>query len=146
MIPTDITDTDAIAALVEDTSARFGPVDILVDNAGIMLANPMIEGRTDEWQRMIELNLTAVLNLSGALRAEFASSAVRITDIKPGGVDTELAGHISHPALRERIMTAPQRTRLLDPDDVADTIAYAVTRPPHVCLSHLTVMPIGQAR
>lgn len=191
--PADITDPDAVDGVVAQANS-LGPVDLLVNNAGVMLANPLTERRDDEWQRMIGVNLTGILNLtraflpdllstaasgraadivnvsstgadvrvpgfavygatkaaisylSAALRAELAGSNLRITDIKPGGVRTELAEHTSHPRIREQLRTAHERMRLLGPGDVAEAIVYAVTRPPHVCLSQLTVMPVNQAQ
>ena len=193
-VPADITQSAAIRALTEQVTARLGTVDLLVNNAAVMLPNPLTEGRADEWQHMLGLNVGALLQvtrallpgllsvaadgraadvvnvsstgadvrspafavygatkaavtyLSGAIRVELASTGLRVTDVKPGGVDTELFQHATHPGIREQLATAGQRMRLLDADDVADTIVYAVTRPPHVCLSQLTVMPVNQAQ
>jgi NADP-dependent 3-hydroxy acid dehydrogenase YdfG len=60
-VPADVTDPaalDAAGALVAD---RLGPVDLVVANAGVMLPGPLEELRTEEWRRMIDLNLTGVL-------------------------------------------------------------------------------------
>ncbi len=88
----------------------------------------------------------AISYLSAALRTELAARTLRVTDLKPGGVHTELASHTSNPRIREQLATAHERMRLLDPDDVADAIVYAVTRPAHVCVSQLSVLPVDQAR
>jgi NADP-dependent 3-hydroxy acid dehydrogenase YdfG len=36
--------------------------------------------------------------------------------------------------------------QVLRPEDIADAIVYAATRPPHVCLNEVVVRPTGQAR
>ncbi|MGW4369307.1 hypothetical protein ACWEKT_27060 [Nocardia takedensis] len=71
---------------------------------------------------------------------------MRVTDVKPGGVATELFDHATHPAIRESMVAAAETGTLLAADDVADTICYAVTRPAHLCLSQLSVVPRTQPR
>lgn len=57
-LSTDITDEEQVAALVEGTIERFGGVDILVNNAGITINTPAEEMSQEEWQRVIDINLT----------------------------------------------------------------------------------------
>lgn len=56
--PTDITDEEQVAALVEGTVDQFGGVDVLVNNAGIRIFAPAEERSQEEWQRVIDVNLT----------------------------------------------------------------------------------------
>ena len=56
-----MTDEGAQTRAAERISEGLGEIDIVVANAGIMLPSPVMELRTDEWQRMIDLNLTGVL-------------------------------------------------------------------------------------
>ncbi|MFI9818829.1 SDR family oxidoreductase [Saccharothrix variisporea] len=65
----DLTDT---AATVHDA---FGRVDLVVNNAGVMLANPIAAGRTDEWRRMIDTNITGVLNVIHTFTKDLTSAA-----------------------------------------------------------------------
>lgn len=51
-------DVDAVIAAATET---FGRVDVLINNAGLMAIAPMAEGRTDEWDRMIDLNIKGLL-------------------------------------------------------------------------------------
>jgi len=56
----DVTDEDQVRQLVQDTANHFGHLDILVNNAGLMLQGPILDAPSDEWRRMINLNLLGV--------------------------------------------------------------------------------------
>ncbi|KAA9162654.1 glucose 1-dehydrogenase [Amycolatopsis acidicola] len=58
--PTDITDAAAVEAMVEATVERFGRVDILVNNSGIVATTPLLEQEPEEWDRVIATNLRGV--------------------------------------------------------------------------------------
>ncbi|MCA5893609.1 hypothetical protein LEP48_09630 [Isoptericola sp. NEAU-Y5] len=60
-------------------------------------------------------------------------------------VDTELASHLSDPAMREFAARMAGEIRILDPQDVAEAVLFAVTRPPHVSISELLIRPTEQA-
>jgi NADP-dependent 3-hydroxy acid dehydrogenase YdfG len=60
-VAVDITDHAALSAAKATVNERLGRVDLLVNNAGVMLPAPIQDGRIDEWQRMIDLNLTGLL-------------------------------------------------------------------------------------
>jgi NADP-dependent 3-hydroxy acid dehydrogenase YdfG len=84
---------------------------------------------------------------SEALRQEVLHAGIRVTVVAPGFVDTELQSHNENPL----VQTAMERSReeigeVLVPEDIADAIAYAVTRPAHVCLNEVLVRPTRQAR
>lgn len=59
-IPVDVTDEAQVEALVEQVSAEFGSIDILVNNAGITYNVPAEQMELNEWQRVIDINLTGV--------------------------------------------------------------------------------------
>lgn len=80
--PTDLRDARAIDALFADVRARFGGVDVLVNNAGLGRAAPLSSGSTDAWREMLEVN---VLALSICTREA-------LTDMRARGDD----GHIVH--------------------------------------------------
>lgn len=58
-VPTDVTDADSVAAMVDETEARLGPVDILVNNAGANVFYRPLEMPDAEWQRCLTLDLEA---------------------------------------------------------------------------------------
>jgi NADP-dependent 3-hydroxy acid dehydrogenase YdfG len=56
-IETDVTDREQAQAAVERTAQELGRLDIVVNNAGVMLLGPIVDAPVEEWDRMIELNL-----------------------------------------------------------------------------------------
>jgi NADP-dependent 3-hydroxy acid dehydrogenase YdfG len=60
-IGADVTDQDALDRALATVHEAYGPVDLLVNNAGVMLPAPIQDGRMDEWRRMIDLNVTGLL-------------------------------------------------------------------------------------
>jgi NADP-dependent 3-hydroxy acid dehydrogenase YdfG len=57
----DVTDTAAFRAAVCEAEAVFGPVDCLVNNAGVMLLGQLDVQDPDEWRKMFDLNVLAML-------------------------------------------------------------------------------------
>lgn len=58
---TDVTVTSDVKALVQKAVDVFGRVDVMINNAGLMSIAPMSECKTDEWDRMIDINIKGVL-------------------------------------------------------------------------------------
>ncbi|MFJ2777351.1 SDR family oxidoreductase [Kitasatospora sp. NPDC087315] len=192
-VTADVTDQASVDAAAKAVHDAYGPVDLVVNNAGVMLPNPLTDGRIDEWTRMIDTNLTgalrivraftadlvaaaaegrtadlvnvssiashvsfpdyavygatkaAVTQLSAALRTELSPRDVRVSAVEPGLTDTELAGHIDNPVLREQLGGLFTMVPALTADDIADLIVYTVSRPRHVNLRHLVALPTRQA-
>ncbi|HET8710230.1 MAG TPA: SDR family oxidoreductase [Spongiibacteraceae bacterium] len=60
-IPTDVTDTEQIRAMIDSAHTQFGRIDILVNNAGGVAPKPFIEQSERAWRRAIDLNLVSML-------------------------------------------------------------------------------------
>lgn len=58
----DVTNYDQVKSVIDETVRRFGRIDVLDNNAGIMPGSPLVAGQRDDWQRMIDINIEGVLN------------------------------------------------------------------------------------
>ncbi len=183
----DVSGEDGARGAVAFAVKAFGRLDLLVNNAGVMLLGPVEGADVQEWRRMVELNLLGtmyathaalphlvatrghvvvvssvaarvsrngyagysaskfgVAAFAEALRQEMCPKGVRVTVIAPGMVATELAGHITHEPSRRALAERAAALTPLSPEDVADALLYAVTRPPHVALGEIVIRPTGQ--
>ncbi|WP_423222013.1 SDR family oxidoreductase [Ideonella lacteola] len=61
-VATDVTDAAQVQALAQQALARFGRIDVLINNAGIMPLAPLAKLKVDEWSRMIDVNIKGVLH------------------------------------------------------------------------------------
>jgi clavulanate-9-aldehyde reducatase len=187
----DVSDEAQARAFVEAAHREHGGLNVLVNNAGVMLLGPVDGAPTEEWRRMLDVNLWGLLicthaalpliaasgggdvvNISStagrradaggavynmtkfgvhafseALRQEALHAGIRVTIVAPGFVETELQGHNVNPMVVQTLERSRERIgEVLQPEDIADAIRYAVTRPPHVCLNEVLVRPKSQSR
>jgi clavulanate-9-aldehyde reductase len=66
-IPTDVGDEAQARAFVERAHSELGQLDVLVNNAGVMLLGPITNADTEEWRRMINANVFGVLYCTHAV-------------------------------------------------------------------------------
>ncbi|HET7052821.1 MAG TPA: SDR family NAD(P)-dependent oxidoreductase [Solirubrobacterales bacterium] len=192
-IEADVTDSEQAIAMVGRTVDELGGLDIVVNNAGVMLLGPIEDAPTEEWERMIDVNLKGLIatthaalphllaaaedsqrgcadlvNISSvagrvaragsgvynltkhgvgafgeSFRQEFAGRRVRSTLVEPGAVATELTDHIRD-GVREQVRDRFAGIQVLESEDIADAIAYAVTRPAHVSVNEILIRPTEQ--
>jgi NADP-dependent 3-hydroxy acid dehydrogenase YdfG len=193
VVEADITDAGRPAAVVAEVVDRLGRLDTVVNNAGIMLLGPIADAAVEEWTRMFELNVSALMAMSHAalphlleaaeqgprnvadlvnvssvagrrvaagggvyqatkhavgafseaVRQEVAGRHVRVSLVEPGAVATELLDHVREEVRRH----AEQRfagVERLEAEDIADAIAYVVTRRRRVAVNELLVRPTEQ--
>jgi NADP-dependent 3-hydroxy acid dehydrogenase YdfG len=86
----------------------------------------------------------AVAHLTRNLRAELGPRGVRVKNVEPGLVGTELGDHTSDAAIRESLATWRDEIGALPPEDIADAIAFAVAAPPRMNVAELIVLPTAQ--
>jgi 3-oxoacyl-[acyl-carrier protein] reductase len=61
-IRADVADASAVKMLFDQAEAAFGPVDVLVNNAGILKVSPLSDVADEDYQRLIAVNLTGTFN------------------------------------------------------------------------------------
>ncbi|UGT65784.1 SDR family oxidoreductase [Nocardia gipuzkoensis] len=188
----DVGDQQSVRDAAATVRAAFGPVDLVVANAGVMLAAPFESALTDEWDQMVGTNITgllytarafiddllaaateggqadlvlvgsigghtvfpnyavytatkaAVAHLTRNLRAEFGPRGVRVKNIEPGFVGTELGAGMQDEQQRAGLEQWRTAIEILEPADIAAAITYAVGVPQHVNIAELVVVPTQQ--
>jgi len=182
--PTDVTDRGEVRALVGRAESELGPVDALVNCAGVMYYTLMKNVREDEWDRTVEVNCKGALNcvaavlpgmlergrghiitvssdagrvvfpglavysaskffveaLSKGLRLETAGTGVKVSTVQPGNVATDLLDLSGDEEALEQY-GQPTGARVLDPEDVAASVVYALSQPEHVSVNEILVEP-----
>jgi NADP-dependent 3-hydroxy acid dehydrogenase YdfG len=169
----DVTSWEDQQALVATTLERFGRMDVFFANAGFGAKRGFLEESVEQWESMVLTNVLgaalsiraclphfreqnsghvlltssvagrrwvigslysctkhAVSAMGESLREEVAETDIKVTLIEPGMVDT--------PFFDDR------PTGALEADDIARTVLFALTQPPHVDVNEILVRPVHQ--
>lgn len=86
----------------------------------------------------------AVKAITQTLRIELVATDIRVTTIDPGLVETNFS-NVRFNGDTERAKNVYKGITPLTPDDVADAVLYAATRPPHVSINEMILTPVNQA-
>lgn len=90
----DITDDEAVRTAITETRETAGRLDIVVNNAAIIVRKPFLELSLEEWRRVIDINLTACFSVAQhAARIMVAQGSGRVINIG------SIMGHVSRPLL-----------------------------------------------
>jgi NADP-dependent 3-hydroxy acid dehydrogenase YdfG len=187
----DVSEEDTARAFVEGAAEAIGGLDVLINNAGVMLLGGVEGADTEEWREMVGVNLLGLLycthaalplmregggghivnissvagrtanlgsgvynltkwgvtGFSEALRQEALHSGIRVTVVEPGFVATELQGRNTNPAVLDAIeKMREQAGEVMEAEDIAAAILYALSQPQRVNVNEILVRPTGQQR
>jgi NAD(P)-dependent dehydrogenase (short-subunit alcohol dehydrogenase family) len=126
-VSTDVTDEAAVAALFEQAQARFGQVDVLVNNAGIADSTPADAMPLDLWRKVMDTNLTsAFLCARAAIPLMKRQGRGRIINV--GSISAKVP-RANSPAYTASKWGLDGLTRALAIDCRADNIAVSAFHP-----------------
>jgi len=100
VVRADLADAEAVRAMVDGAAAELGGLDVLVNNAGVYLAHPMLDGSYEQWQEAwratLGVNLTGAANATWcAVRHMIAGGGGRVVNVGSRGA---YRGEPTHPA------------------------------------------------
>ncbi|MCG8424470.1 MAG: SDR family oxidoreductase [Proteobacteria bacterium] len=135
----DVTDREDVARFAQAARDVWGPIDVLVNNAGVMPLSPLAALKVEEWDRMIDVNLKGVLNGIAAVLPEMAAKGVGHI-INMGSIGalaasptaaiycaTKFAVRAISDGLRQE--TAALRVTCVHPGVVESELAHSITDP-----------------
>jgi NADP-dependent 3-hydroxy acid dehydrogenase YdfG len=142
---TDVTSRKNVEELVSFTLDTYGQIDVLFNNAGIMPLSYMKNGRVEEWDQMIDVNIKGVLHGVGAILPHMlernsghiiTTSSVAGHGIFPSGTvycATKFAARVIMEGLAKELVKTQIRTTTISPGvvdtELPDLIADAEVRP-----------------
>ena len=93
---TDVSKREEVKSLVDFAISKYGKIDVIFNNAGLMPNSPLSEFRTDEWDEMIDVNLKGVVNGIEAVLPHFIEqkSGHVISTSSVAGLNTYLGAGI----------------------------------------------------
>jgi NAD(P)-dependent dehydrogenase (short-subunit alcohol dehydrogenase family) len=178
VVPTDVRQEPAVAALVKRTLAEYARIDVLITAAGVAGFGPVADSKTDDWDQMLAVNLRGavlccravlptmmaqrrgtIINIGSAVTSRTVTGSAAYTaskygllgfsrvlaeEMRPHGVRVGVlsAGATDTP-LWEGMPGAPDRARMLRPEQVAEAALFMAALEPNATLEELTLLPPG---
>jgi 3-hydroxy acid dehydrogenase / malonic semialdehyde reductase len=183
----DVTDPASCERFVNRVVQEFGPIDILVNAAGLALGRDPFDASTEvDEETVLETNVHGLIRMTRlvlphlrdgghivnlgsvagrqaypdgalyvtskfavrgftyALREDLLGRPIRITTVDPGLVETEFS-LVRFRGDADKAEKVYAGVEAMKPDDIAECILFAVTRPPHVNVDELVVKALAQS-
>lgn len=185
----DLRKESDILAFMAAIRQRWGGIDVLINNAGLGHKQSLLEGDTEAWRDMLEVNVLAlcvctreairnmrqrdgrghvvhissmsahrvpagsgvysatkyaVRSLTEGLRQELREAGlnIRVSSISPGYVETEFAAQYHKSQAKAEALYS--QYPMLQPEDIASTVAYILSQPDHVQIHDVLLRPTQQ--
>lgn len=187
----DVNDREKFDESIKKAVEKYGPVDCLINNAGVMLLGKVQSQNPEEWQQMVNTNIMGVLNgthlvlpsmierrggtiinissiagrktfpnhavycgtkfgvhaFTEQIREEVSQYDVRLINIAPGVVETELLHHSTDKQIVDDYRAwKTQMGQPLTSEDTARCILFAYQQPQRMCIREIVLCPTRQDR
>ncbi|WP_031381395.1 SDR family oxidoreductase [Vibrio parahaemolyticus] len=126
----DVTDQASLITVIEKAEAQFGPADVLVNNAGVMLLGQIDTQDAAEWKRMFDVNVLGLLNgmhsVLASMKARNSGTIINISSIAgkktfpdhAAYCGTKFAVHAISENVREEVAASNVRVTTIAPGAV----------------------------
>ena len=140
-VATDVTNPAQVQALVDTAVEKYGRVDVILNNAGVMPHSPLERRKIDDWNRTIDINIKGVLYGIAAtlphMQRQKAGHIINVSSVaghkvRPGGTvysATKHAVRVISEGLRQEVKPYNIRTTVISPGAVDTELPDAITDP-----------------
>lgn len=147
-VTTDVADAKQVQALADAALQAFDRIDVMVNNAGLMLLSPLERRRIADWDRMIDVNLKGVLYgiaaVLPAMQAQKSGHIINVSSVaghklRPGNAAYAATKHAVlalSEGLRQEVKPWNIRTTVISPGAVATELVDSITEPDIVAAIH----------
>ena len=138
-VTTDVTDVDQVRRLVDTAVQTYGRIDVMLNNAGLMPHSPLERLKTDDWDRMIDVNIKGVLyGIAAALphmKTQKSGHFINVSSVaghkvNPGSAvyaATKYAVRALSEGLRQEVKPYNIRTTIISPGAIATELPNSIT-------------------
>ncbi len=138
-VTTDVTHSEQVKRLVDTAVERYGRIDVLINNAGLMPHSPLERLKLDDWNRMIDVNVKGVLyGIAAALPHMIRRKSGHIVNVasvaghvvRPGSAvysATKTAVRVISEGLRQEVKPHNIRTTVISPGAIASELPDSIT-------------------
>jgi NADP-dependent 3-hydroxy acid dehydrogenase YdfG len=140
-LATDVTDHNQVKSLVDAAVRKYGRIDVMINNAGLMPHSPLERLKIDDWNRTIDVNIKGVLyGIAAALphmKQQKAGHIINVSSVAghkvtPNGAvycATKHAVRALSEGLRVEVKPYNIRTTIISPGAVATELPDSITEP-----------------
>jgi len=138
-VATDVTNPAQVQALVDTAVEKYGRVDVILNNAGVMPHSPLERRKIDDWNRTIDINIKGVLyGIAAALphmQRQKSGHIINVSSVAGHKVGkgnavyaaTKTAVRVISEGLRQEIKPWNLRTTVISPGAVATELPHSIT-------------------
>jgi len=140
-VPTDVIHSEQVKKLVDAAVQKYGRIDVMINNAGLMPQSPLERLRIDEWDRMIDVNIKGVLyGIAAALpymKQQKSGHIINVSSVaghkvRAGGAVYAATKHAVlalSEGLRQEVKPYNIRTTVISPGAVATELPNSISEP-----------------